>query len=457
VGSNPIPIEVTAQDATTKKTYTLTVIRSPASTNAKLSALAVPAGVDFSPTFVPTVLDYDATASASVASLYLQPTGADANATITVDGSVVASGSKSANLAFLYGSSSHTLVVTAQDGVTKQTYNFTIWRPGSADFITGYTWVNDYSVSHQLTANTYNPAGTVNFIKTATGKYTVTFRGLATLGNAEGIVHATAYASASFCKVVSSSNSGGDLVANIACFSTDGSVADSKVSVIAQYPRSSDKGLNAYALADSPTTVSYSPSAGRSYNSNGAGGIVITRVDVGHYSVLVRGMDLGVGKGSGNALVTANGSGNIRCEMGYWGAFSGDANVTVYCMDPLTGDLKDSPFNLSYLQVVSGSAFGIGASLGATGSPDNINTGGGAITLEEISTGYSHITFTGLGSQGGTRPGNVQLSIIKFNHPNIACTVERWSSATADFEVWVNCWDNAGSAAWTDFSILVTK
>jgi hypothetical protein len=407
-------------------------------------------------------LDYDATATASVAALTFQPTAADANATITVDGSAVASGSKSANLAFLYGTSSHTIVVTAQDGVTKQTYNFTIWRPGSADFITGYAWVNNVNVNGQVLTGVYNPAGTVNFTKTAVGKYAVTFRGLATLGNSSGIVHATAYAGPSYCKVVGSSISGADLVANIACFGTDGSVKDSKFTILAQYPRSSDKGLNAYALADAPTTDSYSPSPLRSYSSlGGVTSIVIAREGAGHYDVTLRGMDLGINE-SGNTLVTAYGSGNTRCEMQGWGIEEGDAHADVYCMDPLSGERKDSPFNISYSQIVSGtSSFGIGAALVA-GSADNqegpfaFNTGGGAITTEE-SFGNFHITFIGLGSQGGTRAGNVQLSTAAFTAPNNTCTVEAWNGTTADFEVWVSCWDNAGSAAWAAFSILVTK
>jgi hypothetical protein len=463
VGANSIPVEVTAQDGTTKKTYTLAVTRTAASTNARLSALAVPTGVTIDPSFSPTVTDYDATATASVAALTLQPTAADANATITVDGTAVASGSKSANLAFLYGTSSHTIVVTAQDGVTKQTYNFTIWRPGSADFITGYAWVNDYSASHQLTTDTYNPGGIVNFTKTAAGKYTVTFRGLGTLGNSQGIVHATAYGGfPTFCKVVSSSNSGGDLAANIACFTTSGAVSDSKVSVIAQFPRSSATGLNAYALADAPTTDSYSPSAARSYNSNGAGGsILITRASAGSYHVIMRGMDLGINE-SGNPIVTAYGAGNIHCVSGGWGLSDGDADIRVSCLDPATGDRVDAPFNISYAQIVSGSAFGAGAAqiigdLADADDPFGFNTGGGAIKVDNTSTGFYRITFTGLAAQGGTRPGNVQLTTSQFGGSNNTCTVQGWSRSTSDFVVDASCWDNAGDATSNIFTIQVLK
>jgi hypothetical protein len=464
VGANAIPIDVTAQDGTTKKTYTLTVTRTAAGTNAKLSALAFPAGVDLSPAFDPTVTDYEGTATAAVASLYFQPTAADANATITVDGSAVASGSKSGNLSFLYGTSIHTIVVTAQDGVTKQTYNFTLWRPGSADYVTGYAWVNDYSASHQLTADVYNPGGTVNFTKAGTGKYTVTFRGLATLGNSEGIVQATAYGGfPTYCKVASSSISGGDFVANIACFTSAGAATDSRVSVIAQFPRSSATGPNAYALADSPTSDSYFPSPARSYNSSngGAGSILITRLSPGIYDVVMRGMDIGINE-SGNPVVTAYGPGNIHCSVGGWSLGDGDADIHVACQDPATGDHADAPFNISYAQAVSGTAFGAGAAqvIGTIDDDDDpfgFNTGNGAIKVDNSSDGFYRITFTGMGSQGGSRPGNVQLTPGGFGGTNNSCTVVGWSVTTADMVVDAYCWDNTGATSNTIFNVQVLK
>jgi hypothetical protein len=408
-------------------------------------------------------LDYDATATTAVSALTLQPTAADAGATITVDGTAVASGSKSGNLAFLYGTSSHKVVVTAQDGVTKKTYNLTIWRPGSADFITGYAWVNDYTANHQLTADVYNPGGTVNFTRTAIGKYTVTFRGLATLGNSEGIVHATAYGGfPTFCKVVSSSSSGGDLAANIACFTTAGAVTDSKVNVIAQFPRSSATGPNAFALADAPSTDSYAPSVARSYNSTGAGGsILITRTGVGTYYVVFRSMDLGIDE-SGSPIVTAYGAGNTYCMLGGWGLSDGDAGIRVSCLDPATGDHVDAPFNISYAQIVKGSAFGAGAAqiIGEVADDDDafgFNTGGGAIKVENSSTGFYRVTFTGLGAQGGTRPGHVQLSTTGFGGSNTKCTVQGWSVSTANLVADVSCWDNSGGATSNIFTIQVLK
>ena len=375
----------------------------------------------------------------------------------------MASGSRSANLAFLYGTSSHTIVVTAQDGVTKQTYNFKIWRPGSADFITGYAWVNDYSASHQLTTDTYNPGGIVNFTKTAVGKYTITFRGLGTLGNSQGIVHATAYGGfPTFCKVVSSSNSGGDLAANIACFTTSGAVTDSRVSVIAQFPRSSATGPSAYALADAPTTDSYFPSAARSYSSSGSGGsIFIERISEGSYYVVMRGMDLGINE-SGSPMVTAYGAGNTLCMSGGWGLGDGDAGIRVSCLDPATGDRVDAPFNISYTQIVSGSAFGVGAAqiFGDYADADDafgFNTGGGAIKVENTSTGFYRITFSGLAAQGGTRPGNAQLTTSQFGGSNTTCTVQALFRSTSDLVVDASCWDNAGDATNNIFTIQVLK
>jgi hypothetical protein len=449
-----IPIEVTAQDGT-QKTYTLTVIKAAPSTNAKLSALAISTDYTLSPAFDPTVTDYHATSSKPYAYFYFQPTTADANATMTLDGSPLAPG-KQSNLPFRNGYSRHSLVVTAQDGIAKQTYNFDVWNPGADDFITGYAWVDDYSASHALTIYMFNNGSTVNFTRNATGKYTVTFPSLGLIGRSEGLVHVTAYGGPAYCKVVGSANAGDDLVANIACFGTDGSVVDSKLLLTAQFPRSSATGRNAYALADSASTDSYSPDPFRSNSTAGLGAIRISRSAAGSYRVTLKGMDAGTNE-NGNAMVTAYGAGNTRCQLQGWQLAAGDAQVDVVCLDPATGNRKDSPFNISYMQAVSGSTFGVGAALVSGAAPDidgpyAFNTGGGAIQSEELATGRYRLFFAGLGNQGGSRSGTVLVNTSAAAAPNTTCSVESW--VPADYVVTVDCWDNTGAAAAGTFSLL---
>jgi Cadherin-like beta sandwich domain len=133
VGMNPIVVVVTAQDGTTTQTYTITVNRaSPAlSNNAALSNLAISASA-LTPAFLSTTLNYTDAVANATASITVTPTAADANATIKVNGASVASGSASAGIPLVVGPNTVTVLVTAQDGTTVQTYTITVNRASPA-------------------------------------------------------------------------------------------------------------------------------------------------------------------------------------------------------------------------------------------------------------------------------------------------------------------------------------
>jgi tRNA threonylcarbamoyladenosine modification (KEOPS) complex Pcc1 subunit len=131
VGDNVITIVVTAEDNTTTKTYTVTVNRAgAASNNADLSALAISAGT-LSPSFASNTLDYTDAVSNATTSVTVTPTTADANATVTVNGSTVASGQASGAINLAVGDNAITVVVTAQDLTTTKTYTVTVNRAGA--------------------------------------------------------------------------------------------------------------------------------------------------------------------------------------------------------------------------------------------------------------------------------------------------------------------------------------
>jgi gliding motility-associated-like protein len=132
VGSNTITTIVTAQDGTTTRTYTLTVTRA-ASTNANLSAFKISKGT-LTPAFATGTTMYTASVVNGVTSLTVTPTAADNTATITVNGTTVPSGTASGAIALAVGSNTITTLVTAQDGVTTDTYTLTVTRAsGGAD------------------------------------------------------------------------------------------------------------------------------------------------------------------------------------------------------------------------------------------------------------------------------------------------------------------------------------
>ncbi|WP_186786209.1 cadherin-like beta sandwich domain-containing protein [Paenibacillus agilis] len=125
VGVNTIAVEVTAQDGTTKKTYTVTVTRAQ-SGNADLSNLTISAGV-LSPAFASGTVNYTSSVSNNVTELDVTATVSDSNATVKVNGASVASGSTS-RVALTVGVNTIAVEVTAQDGTTKKTYTVTVTR-----------------------------------------------------------------------------------------------------------------------------------------------------------------------------------------------------------------------------------------------------------------------------------------------------------------------------------------
>ena len=125
VGSNVITVEVTAEDDSTTRTYTLTVTRAePLSTDANLSALLL-SDVDFG-TFASGTTSYSAQAANSVTQTTVTPVVNDSGASYVIklggvtdaDGVVV----------LRVGSNIITVEVTAEDDSTTRTYTVTVTR-----------------------------------------------------------------------------------------------------------------------------------------------------------------------------------------------------------------------------------------------------------------------------------------------------------------------------------------
>jgi gliding motility-associated-like protein len=126
VGPNTITTIVTAQDGTTTKTYTVVVTRA-ASSNAALMNLTVSEG-KLTPSFSSGTLAYADSVSNSISSITVTPTVSDNTATITVNGKTVSSGTASDDIPLAPGNNTITVLVTAQDGVTTNTYTVTVYR-----------------------------------------------------------------------------------------------------------------------------------------------------------------------------------------------------------------------------------------------------------------------------------------------------------------------------------------
>jgi hypothetical protein len=125
VGANALNVLVTAEDGNTL-TYTVTVTRDPASTNASLAGLTLSAGT-LTPAFASGTLSYSATVAANVTSVTVTPTVQQANATLTIQGTTIASGVGRV-VSLVTGDNTIPIVVTAQDGTTIRSYSLTVRR-----------------------------------------------------------------------------------------------------------------------------------------------------------------------------------------------------------------------------------------------------------------------------------------------------------------------------------------
>ena len=132
VGSNVITVEVTAEDDSTTRTYTVTVTRAaPPSADAALRGLTL-SGIDFG-TFDSTTLSYTAQVANSVSQTTVTPTVNHSGGSYVIKLAGVAD--TDGVIALREGSNVITVEVTAEDGETTRTYTVTVTRaaPPSTD------------------------------------------------------------------------------------------------------------------------------------------------------------------------------------------------------------------------------------------------------------------------------------------------------------------------------------
>ena len=136
VGANVIKVQVTAGDGITVNTYTVTVTRAAASTDATLSALSLSPGM-LSPAFSSAHTIYAASVGTTVERITVAPTTNDANATVQFlagsagDLVLADADTSSADTFEVYLWEGNNLIkvkVTAEDGTATVTYSVTVTR-----------------------------------------------------------------------------------------------------------------------------------------------------------------------------------------------------------------------------------------------------------------------------------------------------------------------------------------
>jgi alpha-tubulin suppressor-like RCC1 family protein len=136
-GNNRIDVVVTAEDGTTTKTYTVTVNRIAASTNANLAGLSLSSGT-LSPGFAADTTSYSTEIPYSISSITVTPVVAGLNAKVKVNGTTVVSGTASSSLNMSIGDNTISVAVTAESGATK-TYTISVNRLNIYGYLSSLT------------------------------------------------------------------------------------------------------------------------------------------------------------------------------------------------------------------------------------------------------------------------------------------------------------------------------
>ncbi|MBF0431402.1 MAG: cadherin-like beta sandwich domain-containing protein [Fibrobacteria bacterium] len=135
VGDSVIDIEVTAEDMQSTKNYQITFTRAPSS-NANLLSLVVNDSI-LSPAFDSAIVLYIDSLNWWDSVIAITPTVHHPMAAITVNDSLVVSGTASDSIILPLGDSIINIVVTAEDNSTEKTYQLTMRRYNLAPKITG--------------------------------------------------------------------------------------------------------------------------------------------------------------------------------------------------------------------------------------------------------------------------------------------------------------------------------
>jgi gliding motility-associated-like protein len=150
VGVNSITVVVT--NATTSKTYTVTVTRL-ASDYAYLANLKLSSGT-LSPSFVSATLTYTARVSRATYNITVTPTTVYSFETIKINGVPIASGTSSSSIPLMDGLNNISVVVTAQNGTHARTYTVIVTKePGAAKGFYQPANVNSEPIDDQFAVN----------------------------------------------------------------------------------------------------------------------------------------------------------------------------------------------------------------------------------------------------------------------------------------------------------------
>jgi hypothetical protein len=302
--------------------------------------------------------------------------------------------------------------------------------------IDGYVWASQPANPGYVAATGYehnSAGGTVTITRSGAGVYQVRFAGMAGAG---GVAHASAYGSSSFCTVASWTQSGGDELVNVRCFTAAGVPADSRF--IAHVTNRTDGVARGYLWnSDStPPAGGYVPPAQYSFDSTGEQ-ITVFPDGVGGYAVELNafGQDIGGAWTSGVLRVTAYGTAAVTCQAFDPALFTDPEVLRVHCFDT-GGNAVNSRFVLSYTRgVVPDSA----TVSDYTMVPAIVGSSGPAPSVVAIDPdGDYEVTFPGAAMAGGHAFATI------MGTPPMYCNIHYWIVWLGDLRLRVRCYQPGG-------------
>jgi hypothetical protein len=220
-----------------------------------------------------------------------------------------------------------------------------------------------------------------------------------------------------------------------------------------------DAGPNSqwgFVKANDPTNAGpYTPSDDYNQNSTGAKNTIV-RTGTGSYAVTFTNLANWEGE-AGTTLVTSLGSAGEHCNDSAWSSNgTADTTVTVHCWSA-AGALVDSQFDAAYIRPVSSPGpFAYlwlddetTSTVGYTPSTfHQFNSTGGINTTTRNAIGDYTVRLAGLSSDGGT------VKVTGFSGSANFCKAEWWAPSGADELVEVRCFDSAGAAVNSKFTLV---
>ena len=205
----------------------------------------------------------------------------------------------------------------------------------------------------------------------------------------------------------------------------------------------------AWAVADQPTTASYTPSV--RYNSTG-GTVTVTHSSTGKYAVTLTGFDKG---DHDDMQVTALGTTGYCNSAGWSSGKSPDLGVDCYAPG---GILTDMPFTILY-QKRSGSTGSAAKGVaflwaneptGASYTPEKAyqyNSTGGTNTVTRSAMGTYTAHLPGLTKSGG------HVQVTAYGSASGRCVVKSWKASGSGTNVQIACVDATGNPADEDYDL----